>query len=200
MKNFIIENKEVFIFIVAGLVVGIGLLIKNIIFNNDKKYKESSANNNTTINNSVVINSVDGANKANDSIVRNNIQSLKMCLNILFVDDERFNIIKILKKAGWKNVDYKKNIVNIEDSAIIKADIIFVDINGVASDLFHNQGLGLAEKIKDKYPEKKVVIYSAENQGNIFDPAIRKVDDCLQKNAEPIEFSNVIENLFGDNE
>ena len=46
-----------------------------------------------------------------------------------------------------------------------------------------------------KYPEKKVIIYSAETTGDRFDADLRKVDGSLPKNAEPIQFSNLIEDL-----
>ncbi len=197
MKNFLVENKD-FVFTIACLVIGlICIVVKSFLPSKETAKKGHKLNNKTIVNNvnNIVV-------KANSSVIasKNTTQNLKLRLKILFIDDEKFNIIGILRKAGWNNVIYRKDIVNIDDDSILTADIIFVDINGVGCSLFKNQGLGLAEKIKDKYPEKKVVIYSAENQGNIFDPAIRKVDDCLQKNAEPIEFSNVIENLFGNNE
>jgi hypothetical protein len=37
------------------------------------------------------------------------------------------------------------------------------------------------------------VLYSAEQHGNRFHPALRQVDAVLQKNAEPYEFINLLE-------
>lgn len=118
--------------------------------------------------------------------------NLKLNLQILFIDDERFKMMDNIKKAGWQNVSYKKDITNLDDAAILKANIIFVDINGVGQNLFpKNQGIGLAAAIKNKFPKKQVCIYSAEP--HMLDPDLKKVDDILQKNAEPIQFYNFIE-------
>lgn len=118
--------------------------------------------------------------------------NLKTKLQILFIDDERFKMMDNIKKAGWKNVIYKKDITNLDDISIQNSHIIFVDINGVGQNLFPtNQGIGLAAAIKDKYPKKQICIYSAEP--HMLDPDLKKVDYTLQKNAEPIQFYNFIE-------
>lgn len=84
------------------------------------------------------------------------------------------------------------------DCADIKnANIIFVDINGVGVTLFpKEQGLGLAEALKRKYPEKYIVLYSAQEKGDRFHKALKVVDSTLSKNAEPYEFINIIENFI----
>ena len=58
---------------------------------------------------------------------------------------------------------------------------------------FNDEGLGLALAIKDKYPEKKVIIYSAETNGDRFHEALRKADSFLPKNADPYEFQRIVE-------
>ena len=58
---------------------------------------------------------------------------------------------------------------------------------------FHDEGLGLALAIKQKYPKKKVVIYSAETQGDRFHKALREADSFLAKNADPYEFQRLVE-------
>ena len=68
-----------------------------------------------------------------------------------------------------------------------------VDINGVGTQMFEDQGLGLAAALKDKYPHKAIILYSAEPTGNRFNKKLRKVDDTLPKNAEPYQFISLIE-------
>ena len=68
-----------------------------------------------------------------------------------------------------------------------------MDINGVGLNLFEDQGLGLASALKKKYPNKKVIIYSSETTGDRFHRALREVDGCLYKDAEPYQFINLIE-------
>lgn len=116
---------------------------------------------------------------------------------ILFIDDEKFGVVNILKNGGWKNTKLIKDIKDLDDADLRKADIVFVDINGVGIALqFKNQGIGLASAIKSKYPHKKVVIYSGEPNGDRFDRDLRKVDDVIKKNAEPIEFMNIIDGFI----
>lgn len=129
-------------------------------------------------------------------IDRNGISEIKNKKHILFIDDEKFGVVNILKSAGWKNVVYKNDIINLDESSLQIADIIFVDINGVGKKLSDKQGLGLAVQLKGRYPEKKIVIYSAEVIGDRFEEGLRKVDWCMPKNAEPIQFINVIEQLL----
>lgn len=121
---------------------------------------------------------------------------LKLTCQILFIDDEPLPIlIKTLRKSGWMNVKRIGDTANLDTAEIKKADIIFVDILGVGRELgFKNEGLGLAAAIKKKYQKQKgVIIYSATPDHNLFDPDIKVVDDRLPKNAEPIQFSNMIE-------
>ncbi len=118
---------------------------------------------------------------------------------ILFIDDEKFGVVNILRNGGWKNTKLVKDIKDLDDADLRRAHIVFVDINGVGIALqFKNQGIGLASAIKSKYPSKKVVIYSGEPNGDRFDRDLRKVDDVIKKNAEPIEFINIIDGFIGE--
>lgn len=123
------------------------------------------------------------------------IIDLKVTCQILFIDDEPLKLlISTLKKSGWKNIKRIDDTANLDLAEIRNADIIFVDIKGVGKELmFKNQGVGLAAELKKRYPKKGVVIYSATPEHNLFDPDIDKVDGRLLKNAEPIQFSDMIE-------
>lgn len=113
---------------------------------------------------------------------------------ILFIDDEDFSVLKMLKKAGWKNIKKKSDVRDLDDVDVRNADIIFVDIKGVGLSLgFKNQGAGLAAAIKRRYPSKGVVIYSGTHEHDIFDVSIDEVDARLPKNAEPVQFMYLIE-------
>ena len=108
-------------------------------------------------------------------------------------------MVSILKKSGWINTKSVKDITDLDDTKVLEANIIFVDINGVGTTMFQDQGLGLALALKKKYPKKLIVIYSSEPKGDRFHKALREVDDCLYKDAEPIQFINVIENFTNSN-
>lgn len=127
-----------------------------------------------------------------------NIEGQKAQTNILFIDNEDFQIVSIIKKAGWKNCSLIKKISDLNTDRIKKAQIIFVDIRGVGEELFgKDAGLGVAKALKEKYPDTIVILYSAENNWNIFHDALTLVDDKIEKNAKPIEFISMIE-MYAD--
>lgn len=116
---------------------------------------------------------------------------------ILFIDDEvKFKVVKILQKAGWVHTKLIKDAESIDQIEIREAKIIFVDIQGVGLEITPNEeGLGLALALKTKYPEKKIVIYSAEQTGDRFHKALREVDDFLPKDADPYQFQTIVESF-----
>ena len=185
--NWFIDNAEWITGGVITLILGVGGWIINS--------KKNSNNTNTqTQQQTVNVYAASNGTPIVGKII--NQADLKKTIHILFIDDERFKMVQILKTMGWCNIEYKKNVVNPDDEVVQGANVIFVDINGVGGDAYRNQGLGVAAAIKQKYPEKKVIIYSAETIGDRFDADLRKVDTCLPKNAEPIQFSNLIEDLY----
>lgn len=123
------------------------------------------------------------------------LPELKESIRILFIDDDaRFKVVSILKKSGWKFTKLIKDVSSLDDPEILESNILFIDIQGVGVALgFNDEGLGLALAVKDKYPMKKVVIYSAETEGNRFHEALRKADSFLPKNADPYEFQRIVE-------
>lgn len=183
--EFIMNNYE---WIFSGIGVTIfGWIIKN------KKTKTPS--NSTSNKNIITINN--NASQANVTLKQkqNNLPKRKDDYRILFIDDNHtdFNMVSILKKAGWPNTKAVKDLTDLDDLKAREASIIFVDINGVGTPMFEDQGLGLAAALKDRYPEKIIILYSADPTGNRFDKKLKKVDDTLPKNAEPYEFISLIE-------
>jgi hypothetical protein len=134
------------------------------------------------------------------SSTKEELEIRKKITNILFVDDDtKFKIIKILNVAGWVNTKIVKDVENPDSDIVTKAHILFIDINGVGLKMqFKDEGLGLANYLKKKYPEKKIIIYSTEPNGDRFHEAFRKVDDFLYKNADPIEFQEIIEQFSAE--
>ncbi|THD66273.1 response regulator [Robertkochia marina] len=183
--EYILENIEWIGGIIATLLVGTFPFLK-------KSIKPNFANR--------IINNINISPSAIDK--PNHPQKQKSpekgAIKILFIDDQYsdYKIISILKRSGWVNTKGVKDITNLDDYKVRDAHIIFVDINGVGTSMFKDQGLGLASALKDRHPDKKIVLYSAENKGDRFHKALREVDDCLAKNAEPYEFITLIESLI----
>lgn len=188
--EWIINNKE---WLFSGIGVSIIGWIGTIVYRKLRKGNALQTQSQTQSQTQVVNVNIGSHTNNHEQSIKNRYVDVKAKVRILFIDDEKFNMINILKKAGWKNIEYKKDLSDLDDNAVLSANVIFVDINGVGCNLFRNQGLGLAAAIKNKHQDKRVIIYSAEPNGDRFDTALRQVDACLPKNAEPIEFMNLIE-------
>lgn len=155
----------------------------------DKEVKTQKNTNNITINNTI---------RQSDSNETGNLEKSKCDktnYRILFIDDKHreFKMVSQLKKSGWINTKAVKDVVDLDDPKVKEADLIFVDINGVGTQLFEDQGLGLAAALKDRYQEKAIILYSSDPEGDRFNVKLKKVDDSLPKNADPYEFISMIE-------
>lgn len=147
------------------------------------------------------VNAIDKLLTSNSLRPELNVEKSKSNVKILFIDDNHteYKMVSILKKAGWGNTKAVKDILDLDNHLILESDVIFVDINGVGTTMFEDQGLGLASALKNKHPKKKIIIYSAETTGDRFHKALRQVDDCLSKNAEPYQFIDLIESYSKNN-
>lgn len=123
------------------------------------------------------------------------IEVKKARTKILFIDDEiKFRVVKILQNAGWVHTQLIKDVRSLDQPEVVESKIIFVDIQGVGKELdFKEEGLGLASALKEKYPHKKIIIYSAEQTGNRFHAALRQADKSLAKDADPYQFQSLVE-------
>lgn len=176
---------------------GIGVTVIMWIILAIKKNKKTEVSKTSQSNKNVITINNNGSPSTNNSTQpkQNNPSRRKEDYRILFIDDNHsdFNMVSILKKAGWSSTKAIKDLTDLDDLKAREASIIFVDINGVGTQMFEDQGLGLAAALKDKYPEKIIILYSADPTGNRFDKKLKKVDDSLPKNAEPYEFISLIE-------
>ena len=127
------------------------------------------------------------------------LSDIKTGCKILFIDDKKFDIVDRLKeKEGWKNTTRIKDLDSITQTELQEAHIVLVDIQGVGKKMgCPDGGLGLIVAIKEKYPMKKIIMYSAESQGKVdsFHKAGNLVDFRLRKSATQYEFNSIIEKL-----
>lgn len=127
------------------------------------------------------------------------LEQLKNSVEILFIDNETFNLTEELKeKEGWKRLKCITDIKSMSQPELLDAHILCVDIQGVGRELgLTDEGLGLIEAIHKHYPEKKIIMYSAEAQGQVdaFHPAEEFVDARLKKSANRYQFEVQLEKL-----
>lgn len=203
--NCILENKE---WLFSGLgVTLLAFVAKHFMTrdnNNKDKQTQLQANNQTQ---NVTVNLAQ-SQPFTDSVKPNekksstlSIDGIKAQTNILFIDDDKkFKIVPILKKAGWRNTYFFPNpdVTDINAEKIRNAHIIFVDIKGVGTTMYDNEGLDLVVDLKKKYPEKKVVMYSSVQEHSLFHEAIKMADERIPKNSYAAVFVSVIEKLSED--
>jgi len=138
----------------------------------------------------------------NIEFYKRDLKSIKEKCKVLFIDDEEFLFIDRLKTQDhWERIDRISDLESMTQPELVDAYIIFVDIYGVGKKMgFQNEGLGLMCAIKEKYPEKKVVMYSGESGGHVsaFEEAVNIVDRTLRKTASQYEFSSLIEEFAVD--
>ena len=194
--NWIIQNKE---WIFSG--IGVAMISTVVWFfttRNKNSENHLASQQNTQV---VVNNSVSTAPTHHQDTAQSNTESSasladrKSKTKIVFIDDDtKFKVAKILIDSGWKNTTILKDAKTLDELIITDANILFVDIQGVGLEMgFKDEGLGLALALKSKYPNKKIIIYSAETEGNRFHEALRKADSFLPKNADPYEFQKLVE-------
>lgn len=137
--------------------------------------------------------------KKKNQLPRRSLAEIKNGCKILFIDDKKFDIVDRLKdKEGWKNTMRVRDLDSITQTELQEAHIVLVDIQGVGKKMgCTDGGLGLIVAIKEKYPLKKIIMYSAESQGKVdsFHPASNLVDFRLRKGATQYEFNSIIEKL-----
>lgn len=142
-----------------------------------------------------------GFRKKTKTIPKRSLEEIKSICKILFIDDKNFPIIEILKKSGWSNIRRISDVDALDQFELKEAHIFFVDIQGVGKKLkLKDEGLGLITAIKQKYPTKKVIAYSAEDQGHVqaFHPGLDIADSRMSKNANSYEFQFKIEKYASD--
>ena len=183
---------EPFASICGSFAVLIGTMVRKVAGEQPQPLVNQNIENNQTVHvhGLAEINGTSGYEKD-----RYDLDKRKKITNILFVDDDtKFRVVSILKKAGWTYTKAVKDIGNLDELFVKESHIIFVDVQGVGKLLqTRDEGLGLALILKRKYPDKKIVIYSAQTEGDRFHEALRKADAFLPKNAEPYEFQQLVE-------
>lgn len=206
--NWIISNKEWLFSGIAVAILGVfwKWLYPFLNKRNSNVDKLSQSQNNSQTQN-VTVNLAQPSIApvmSNDEIKEDStltIDGIRAQTTILFIDDDKeFKIVPILRKAGWKNTSFFPNadVKDINAEKIRNAHIIFVDIKGVGKTMYEDEGLGLVVDLKKKYPQKKVVIYSAIPEHKLFHEAVKLADDQLSKNSQPAVFVSLIESLAED--
>lgn len=127
-----------------------------------------------------------------------NEDQLKEKINILIIDDKRNDLVKNLSNHGW-HAQYIRDLDSYEQPDLKTAHIICVDINGVGAKLgCAAEGMDLAKRIKDLYPEKKTILYSSQKDHDIFNDSLDSVDRRVYKTGEFYPFFSAVKELAAE--
>lgn len=110
---------------------------------------------------------------------------LKKRIEILIIDDEEFPYLETLKKHEY-NITQKTDISDLRD--VEAYNIILCDIRGVGKFLTSEfGGAYLIKQLKEKYPEKTIVAYTASKYDAKFQQYLSYADDTVSKGDYALE-------------
>ena len=115
-----------------------------------------------------------------DAILKGlSISQLKKMTEILVIDDDSFPFTNALRKNEF-SIEYKTDIFSLKDVA--EYDIILCDIKGVGKFLESTyEGAYLVKQIKEKYPNKIVISYTANDYNPRFQEYLDYADATVPK-------------------
>jgi len=132
------------------------------------------------------------ADLTNNNILNDfDITELRKKIEILFVDDENFRIIELLKKHRY-NVTYKNDISDLNDA--LAYDIILCDIRGVGKEFDSpHEGAYLIKELKANYPRKVVIAYSGSTYDTTYTQYFNLADHVMLKDSTIDHWTNVLD-------
>ena len=107
------------------------------------------------------------------------LSELKKNTEIMVIDDDEFVYLDSLKKSEYR-IEHRTDIQGLKDVA--EYDIILCDIRGVGKFLQSPyEGAYLVKQIKEKYPNKIVISYTANNYDPKFQEYLAYADATVPK-------------------
>lgn len=116
---------------------------------------------------------------------------LRKLAEILIIDDNEFVFINALKKHEF-NIEAKIDIQSIKD--VEAYDIILCDIRGVGKFLCSDfEGAYLIKQIKEKYPTKIVIAYTANDYDATYNKFLSYADAVVSKGMSLEDWSSLLD-------
>ena len=121
-----------------------------------------------------------------DSILKSqDISKLKKLTEILVIDDNAFSYLNALKKYEFI-IHQKEDLANLNDAEAY--EIILCDIRGVGKFLESKyDGANLIKELKNKYPTKTIIAYTANDYDASFQEFLRYADRIVPKGTYSLE-------------
>lgn len=127
-----------------------------------------------------------------DSVIsRNDLPSRRRNTDVLIIDDEDFPAIESLKRQNF-NITQKSDIDLLKD--VEPYDIILCDVRGVGKNFGSEYGGAyISREIKKNYPEKTVIIYSAQDSSMNYQQFYEYADSRVPKGATIDEWISILD-------
>lgn len=119
------------------------------------------------------------------------LSQIKKMTDILVIDDDSFTYLDALKSHEF-NIDYKTDLQSLKD--VEAYDIILCDVRGVGKFLGSEyEGAYLVKQIKEKYPNKTVISYTANNYDPGFQYFLEYADAIMPKGSSLEDWSALLD-------
>lgn len=129
----------------------------------------------------------------NQILKQTSLSKLKKQFDVLVIDDDKFPLLNDLKKHEF-NITYKEEISDIKD--VEAYQIILCDINGVGKFLgSENDGAYLGYQIKNKYPDKIVISYTADTTSIRNQKYLDAVDKKIPKGTSVEDWASLLDEV-----
>ena len=121
------------------------------------------------------------------------VSALKKITDILVIDDNPFTFLEALRKHEF-NIEQKDDLHSLKD--VEAYDIILCDVRGVGKFLESKyEGAYLIKQIKEKYPNKSIVAYTANEYDPDFQTYLSYADAIIQKGCALEDWSSLLDKI-----
>ena len=118
------------------------------------------------------------------------LPALKAITKILVLDDDGFVFMEPLRRSEFC-IEYRQDIQALSDVA--EYDIILCDIRGVGAFLDSQyEGAYLVKKIKEKYPNKIVISYTASDYSPSYQEYLKYADAIIPKGTSLEDWDSLL--------
>lgn len=124
------------------------------------------------------------------------LSKIKRNVDILIIDDEDFPLLDELKRHEF-NIEYKNDITSLKD--VEPYAIILCDVHGVGKFLGSAQeGAYLVSSIKEKYPSKTVISYTADTTSPGAQKYLHHADYIFPKGTSIEDWASLLTRVIKD--
>ena len=129
--------------------------------------------------------------KSDMVLERIKLNDLRRKSNLLIIDDDEFIPLEGLKNHGYY-IQQKHDVQTLKD--VEPYDVILCDVRGVGKFLHSKyEGAYLAKQIKETYPSKIVLVYTANNYQADFEEYLKYADSIISKGTSIEDWSSILD-------